>query len=113
MKKSRKLAWVALGVVVLVNACLLSLLMWMSTIYSPGTVIVYQQNSSSFELPYPSLRQSPAMQKLRENLPGDNNFGPIYVVSRFQTFPWLPGENSFAEEITLEEYEELTRHSKQ
>ena len=105
---NRKLAWVVLGVVVAVNACLLT---WMSPLYSPGTVKVHQP-SSSFEHPYPYPRPSPAMRKLVKNLPGGNNFGPMYLVTRWQTFPWLPGENFFYEEITLEEYEELTRHSK-
>ncbi len=110
MKKSRKLAWVVLGVVVAVNACLLT---WMSTIYSPGTVRVYPQNSSSSEVPHPSPRLSPAMRKLYENLPGGNYFGPYYVRQWFQTFPWLPGEDFFGEQITQEEHEELMRHLKQ
>ncbi len=83
MKKSRKLAWVVLGVVVSVNACLLT---WMSTIYSPGKANLYH--------------------------PGNGSSGPIYVGVRYQTFPWLPGKNFVTEQITPEEYEEWTRHSK-
>ncbi len=106
MKKSRKLAWVVLGVVGALNTCFFA---WLSTSYSPWRPVRY-----SHHLHQVPQNQSPAMHEFLRSYGGPNNyFGPILVRTRTQAFPWLPGQDLVEERITPEEYEELTRRSSQ
>ncbi len=70
MKKSRKLAWVVLGVAVVGTVVFLA---WLSTLYSPWEPVAEPQDQ------YPSwiFGQRPVVTKVRH-----------------QKFPWLPGKNS-------------------
>ena len=87
MKKSRKLALVALGVVVV------------GVVLGAFTLLVQLSNS-----------YSPWQPRLYLNLEAPEN-EPRYGKVRHQRYPWLPGKDRQSSEVTKEEFTALVEAS--
>ncbi len=92
MKKSRKLAWVVLGVVVLGSV---ALSVQLSCLYSPWRYVLPAGGGEWLE----------ANTRVYDGRPGPF---PGWIV-RHQRYPWLPGPDRQARKVTEEEYTELHR----
>ncbi len=98
MKKSRKLAWVVLGVVLL---GVVTLFVQMSWIYSPwrpyGMHVIFVGGGEWLE----------ANTRLYDGRP--NSF-PFWIV-RHQKYPWLLGPDTQRRKATQDEYMEIFREN--
>ncbi len=101
MNKSRKLAWVVLGVVVSVSV---GFFVWLSILYSPWDLTTYGSHDGRLG----TMRWSHSL------MGQNNNFRSTwYGKTRHQRFRWMPGEDVVSILITHEEWLELKMRAKQ